>query len=70
MANSNKKLSQSLREVSSESAERAGQLSHYVDQEVNRVAEVVAEKYNKMKGTFSKLAEQLRNHLLKTEANR
>ena len=28
---SNKKLTHSIREVSSESADRAGQLSHYVD---------------------------------------
>ena len=37
LAASNKKLSYAIREASSESAERAGQLSHYVDAEVRKV---------------------------------
>ena len=30
-----------MKEISSESAERAAQLSHYIDQEVKKVVEVV-----------------------------
>lgn len=67
---SNKKLTQAVRESSAENAERAGQLSHYVDAEVKKVVEVVTEKYSKMKTVFTKLAEQLRNHLQNTEQNR
>ena len=66
LATSNKKLSYAIREASNESAERAGQLSHYVDSEVRKVVEVVTEKYSKMKSVFTKLAEQLRNHLQNT----
>jgi hypothetical protein len=50
----------SIREIASDSSERAGQLSHYIDSEVKKVAEVVTEKYNKMKSVFTKLAQQLR----------
>ena len=53
---SNKKLTHGIREVSSESADRAGQLSHYIDSEVKKVVEVVTEKYSKMKSVFTKLA--------------
>lgn len=70
LAASNKKLNFSIREVSNESSERSGQLSHYIDQEVKKVVEVVTEKYSKMKNVFTKLAEQLRNHLVGTENNR
>lgn len=56
--------------MANESSERAGQLSHYVDQEVKKVVDVVTEKYSKMKTVFTRLAEQLRNHLLNTETNR
>ena len=55
-----------MREVSTESADRAGQISHYIDSEVKKVVEVVTEKYSKMKGVFTKLAEQLKNHLQNT----
>lgn len=70
LSTSNKKLSHAVREASAESAERAGQLSHYIDAEVKKVVEVVTEKYSKMKSVFTKLAEQLRNHLQNTEQNR
>jgi hypothetical protein len=70
LSTSNKKLSFALREASSEAAERAGQLSHYVDAEVKKVVEVVTEKYSKMKSVFTKLAQQLRDHLQNTEQNR
>lgn len=66
LSTSNKKLSFALREASSEAAERAGQLSHYVDAEVKKVVEVVTEKYSKMKSVFTKLAQQLRDHLQNT----
>lgn len=56
LSNTSKKLNLSIREVANESSERAGQLSHYVDQEVKKVVEVVTEKYSKMKGVFTKLA--------------
>ena len=58
ISNSNKKLNLSIREVSNESAERSGQLSHYIDQEIKKVVDVVTEKYSKMKSVFTKLAEQ------------
>ena len=45
-------------------------MSHYVDSEVKKVVEVVTEKYSKMKSVFTKLAEQLKNHLQNTEQNR
>ena len=32
ISNSNKKLNLAIKEVSNESAERSGQLSHYIDQ--------------------------------------
>jgi hypothetical protein len=60
IAVSNKKLSMSIREVANDSAERAGQLSHYIDKEIRKVVEVVTEKYSKMKNVFTKLAQQLR----------
>jgi uncharacterized protein YggE len=63
---SNKKLSQAIREVANDSSERAGQLSHYMDEEIRKVVEVVTEKYNKMKTVFSKLAQSLREHLTNT----
>jgi hypothetical protein len=50
----------SIKEVANDSSERAGQLSHYIDQEVRKVIEVVTEKYSKMKNVFTKLAQQLR----------
>ena len=70
ISNSNKKLNLSIRELSNESAERSGQLSHYIDQEVKKVVDVVTEKYSKMKNVFTKLAEQFKSHLLNTETNR
>ena len=45
-------------------------MSHYIDNEIKQVKEVVTEKYSKMKSIFTKLAEQLKEHLLKTEQNR
>lgn len=41
-----------------------------MDAEVKKVVEVVTEKYSKMKSVFTKLAEQLKNHLQNTEQNR
>ena len=70
ISNSNKKLNLSIKEISSESAERSGQLSHYIDQEVKKVVDVVTEKYSKMKTVFTKLAEQFKAHLQNTETNR
>lgn len=63
-------MSGSIKEVKTESAERAAQLSHYVDEEVKKLAEVVTDKYNKMKNVFTKLSEHFRNHLISTESNR
>lgn len=60
----------SIREVANESSQRSGQLSHYIDSEVKKVVEVVTEKYSKMKNVFTKLAQQLRQHLTNTEKNR
>lgn len=60
----------SIRQVANDSSQRAGQLSHYIDQEVKKVVEVVTEKYSKMKSVFTKLAQQLREHLTNTETNR
>jgi len=65
-----KKLGGMIKEVKVEASERAAQLSHYVDDEVHKLAEVVSDKYNKMKGVFTKLSEHFRNHLISTEANR
>lgn len=66
LSTSNKKLTLAVREATSEAADRAGQLSHYVDAEVKKVVEVVTEKYSKMKSVFTKLAQQLRDHLQNT----
>lgn len=70
ISSSNKKLNLAIKEVASDSSERSSQLSHYVDLEVRKVVDVVTEKYNKMKSVFTKIAQQLREHLTNTETNR
>ncbi len=70
LSTSSKKLAASIREASTESADRVGQLSYYIDSEIKKVVEVVTEKYSKMKSVFTKLAQQLRDHLQNTEQNR
>jgi hypothetical protein len=59
-----------VKELKAENSERSAQLSHYVDEEVRKLAEVVTDKYNKMKSVFTKLSEHFRNHLISTESNR
>jgi tRNA isopentenyl-2-thiomethyl-A-37 hydroxylase MiaE len=59
-----------IKEVKAESSERAAKLSHYIDEEVRKLAEVVIEKYSKMKSVFIKLSEHFCNHLISTESNR
>lgn len=49
-----------IKEVTADSAEKFNQISHYVDDEIRKVAEVVTERYNKMKNVFNKIAVQLK----------
>lgn len=63
---SNKKMVTMMKELKAENSERAAQLSHYVDEEVRKLAEVVTNKYNSMKNVFTKLSEHFRNHLIST----
>lgn len=67
MDKQNKKFAKDIKEVSVESAERANQLSRYVDQEIKRVTEVINKKYDKLKIIFAKFGEQFKNHLINTE---
>lgn len=66
----NKKFAKDIKEVSLESAERANQLSRYIDQEIKRVSDGMAKRYDKLKIIFAKFGEQFKNHLINTEAFR
>ncbi len=46
-----------LKDVSLEGADRANQLSRYVDEEVKKINELIKKKYDKTKNLFTKLAE-------------
>lgn len=70
MDKQNLQFARELKEISSESAERANQLSRYIDQELNNLNEAFAKKYEKLKVLFAKFGEQFKNHLLNTEAFR
>jgi len=63
-------VSKELRTVAADSAERANQLSRYIDQEVANVTQNFNGKYEKLKVLFAKFGEQFKNHLLNTEAFR
>lgn len=63
-------IAKELRAVAADSAERSNQLSRYIDQEVNNVAQNFNTKYEKLKVLFAKFGEQFKNHLLNTEAFR
>ena len=56
--------------MAADSAERANQLSRYIDQEVANVTQNFNGKYEKLKVLFAKFGEQFKNHLLNTEAFR
>eukprot|EP01017_Pseudomicrothorax_dubius_P007317 TRINITY_DN12260_c0_g1_i2.p1 TRINITY_DN12260_c0_g1~~TRINITY_DN12260_c0_g1_i2.p1 ORF type:complete len:594 (+),score=192.62 TRINITY_DN12260_c0_g1_i2:215-1996(+) len=66
----NKQFATDLRAISGESAERANQVSRYVDSEVKRLDETSTQRYEKTKVLLAKIAEQFKNHLLNFEAVR
>mgnify|MGYP002621077916 CR=1 FL=1 len=70
MERQNIQFAKDLKEISTESAERANQLSRYIDQEVSNLNEQFTKKYEKLKVLFAKFGEQFKNHLLNTEAFR
>jgi len=63
-------VSREVRNVAADSAERANQLSRYIDQEITNVNQNFNAKYEKLKVLFAKFGEQFKNHLLNTEAFR
>ena len=63
-------VSKEVRNVAADSAERANQLSRYIDQEISNVTQNFNGKYEKLKVLFAKFGEQFKNHLLNTEAFR
>lgn len=63
-------LSKEIRTIAADSAERANQLSRYIDQEVATMNQNFNSKYEKLKTLFAKFGEQFKNHLLNTESFR
>lgn len=66
----NKKFALDIKSVSLEGAERANQLSRYIDQEVLRVNDEMTRKYDRLKLIFAKFAEQFKNHLVNADTFR
>lgn len=60
----NKRFSQELKSNSLDTAEKANQLSLYIDDQIKQLSEENARKNEKLKQIFTKLAEQLKNHLI------
>lgn len=66
----NKRFSQELKENSLESSEKANQLSIYIDDQVKNLSNDFMKRNDKIKQIFTKLAEQLKNHLITYDASK
>lgn len=66
----NKRFSQELKENSLESSEKANQLSIYIDDQVKNLSNDFMKRNEKIKQIFTKLAEQLKNHLITYDASK
>ncbi len=66
----NKKFAEDLKQLSHDTAEKANQLSRYTDVSCKKVQILLTKKYDKLKGLFSKIAEQFKMHLVNYEKYR